>query len=89
MAAAGLDATSDSEPEAGAAPSHLGDAAANADGATDQCSRADPDSEDDVLQRMMQATNINRAAASHEVISCMQISLVPVSICKHFCKHFL
>lgn len=83
MAAAGLDASSDSEPEAGAAPSHLGNAAASADGATDQHSQAAPDSKDDVLERMMQATNINQAAASHQVSSCMQISHVSVSLCQH------
>lgn len=82
MAAAGLDASSDSEPEAGAAPSHAGNAPASDNGATDQHSEADLDSEDDVLERMMQATNINRAAPSHEVIDCMQTSRVFVSFCK-------
>ena len=82
MAAVGLDASSDSELEAGAAPSQQGNAPASTDGANDQPSQADLDSEDEVLERMMQATNINRAAPSHEVMSCMQTSCVPVSSCK-------
>lgn len=86
MAAAGHDASSDSDSEAAAAPSHAGNAAASVDGASDQQSQADVDSEDDVLERMMQATSINRTAASHEVISCVQITLVLCTFVSMSCR---
>lgn len=71
MAAAGFDLSSEPESDNAAAPVHLDIDAASAHVATDARSETGQDSEDDVLERMMQATSINKVAPSHEVISCL------------------
>lgn len=74
MAAAGLGVSSDSEPEAA---SYQETADSRVD-TTDGHPQADLDSEDDVLERMMQAAHIHQGVASHEVIIA-----APLSMCQY------
>lgn len=75
MAAAGIDVSSDSEPEAASCEENTAD---NRGGAADGHPQTELDSEDDVLQRMMQAAHIHQGAASHEVII-----IAPLSVCQY------
>lgn len=77
MAAAGFDLNFESESDTAAAPLHEDIAGASAHVATDARSQAGQDSEENVLERMMQATTISKAAANREVISCLQ----PTTLC--------
>lgn len=87
MAAAGLGGSSDSEPEAASCEENTADSRG---GATDGRPQADLDSEDDVLERMMQAAHIHQGAASHEVIitaplPMCQYANVLCTPCSHIC----
>lgn len=80
MAATGLGVSSDSEPEAASAHGNTADSTG---GATDDGPpQADLDSEDDVLERMMQAAHIHQGAASHEVTIA-----APMSMCRYANVH--